>query len=92
MFTEAAEFNTSTGQRGTIPCCVFPIEDVDPFADTDTASTVKRIKIVIRRADWLSFADAPEIGNMVKTGDGKTWKIESSDMEQNWWSVKARSV
>ena len=92
MFTEAAEFVTSAGRHGTVPCCVFPIEDIDPFAETDTASAVKRVKIVVRRADWLSFAEAPEIGNTVRTPDGKAWKVESSDMEQDWWSLQARSV
>ena len=48
MFTEAAEFVTSAGRHGTVPCCVFPIEDIDPFAETDTASAVKRVKRSVR--------------------------------------------
>ncbi len=92
MFSEAAEFVTTSDKRATVACCIFPIEDVDPFADTDVTSDVKRINIVIRQKEWMSFKERPTVGNLVITPDGSKWKIETSDMEQDWWSLKARSI
>lgn len=92
MFGEAAQFVTTSNQRGTVNCCIFPIEEVDPFAETDTASDVKRANILVRKKDWLSFKETPAVGNLVITPDGRKWKIEQEDLEQDWWSIKVRSV
>ena len=92
MFTEAAEFVTSSGSRATVACCVFPIEEVDPFADTDLTSDVRRMSILVRHTDLVSVKDKPVVGGLVITPDGLRWKIEKADLEQNWWSLKARSI
>ncbi len=92
MFTEAAEFVTASGIRGTVPCCTFPIEAVDPFVETDIANDVRRAHILVRKRDWMSFSEEPQIGDAVTTPDAKTWKIETFDIGQDWYRLGVRSA
>jgi len=92
MFTEAAEFTTSSGIRGTVPCCVFPIEAVDPFVETDVANDVRRANILVRKCDWITLKEEPKVGDSVTTPDTKRWKIETFDIEQDWYRLGVRSA
>lgn len=92
MFTEVVEYTTSTGVKGTVPCCFFPIEEVDPFVETDIDNETRRANILIRRKDWLAYSDEPKVGNSVSTPDGRKWKVETYDLEQDWYKLGVRSI
>jgi hypothetical protein len=53
MFSDEAEYTASVkGEKGTIECCVFPVETVDPFADSDSDSKIKSVSVLVRKHDW----------------------------------------
>ena len=92
MFSDEAQFTTiKTNETSTLRCCVFPREDVDPFADSDNVSTIKAATVLVRKSDW-TFNAAPSIGDQVLTPNGDKYKVSSIDMEQNWYRLNGRSV
>lgn len=92
MFTEQAQFSTKTGYTGTMECCVFPIETVDPFAETDISTDVKRANILVTKKDWGVLPEKPSIGDSITTIDGKNWNIEMVEDEQDWFRLEVRSA
>lgn len=94
MFTDTVEITKANKSRGTVPCCFFPLEDVEPFTDNDTESTIKSANILIRVTDWaLAFSNQKiEIGDSVKGLNGITYKIADVTKEQSWFRVYARTV
>lgn len=78
---------TSSGTSHQVKACVFPIEEVDPFADSDNKSELKRLNILIQHDDW-NYGEI-KVGSPVQYGSG-TYKIETVDTEQSWWQIVAR--
>lgn len=92
MFSDEAEFTTiKTDETSTLECCVFPREDVDPFADSDNQSLIKAATILVRKRDW-TFDAKPSVGDQVLMPNGDKYKVASIDMEQNWYRLNGRSV
>lgn len=93
MFMECADFTTEQGGlRGTVPCCLFPVESIDPFVETDIDTKVKRANVLVRKRDWLDLEDKPQIGDHVRWVDGSEWLVESCDIEQDWYRMEVRGV
>lgn len=79
----------------SIPCCIFPIEDIDPFDDNSAKSNIKKINILVRYDDWndapaLSDIE-PEIGDKIIT-DGKNYKVSIVENENGQWRMEGRSI
>jgi len=70
---------------------VFPIETVDPFADSDTENEAKRIQVLIRKADWR-FATAPKTGDEITALPNTKYRVQDVDDELDGYRIKARSV
>lgn len=90
MFSDTAEIKTKT-ERGTVKCCVFPIEDVDPFIDTDTETKIKRISILLKKKNWFC-GTRPSIGDRITLPNGEQFKLSEINDEQNWYKMTARSI
>lgn len=79
----------------SISCCIFPIEDIDPFDDTNAKSDIKKINILVRYDDWncdaVLSAIEPEIGDKVIT-DVKSYKICIVENENGQWRMEGRSI
>lgn len=92
MFSDEAQFTTiKTNETSTLSCCVFPREDVDPFADGDNESLIRAATILVRKDDW-TFAATPSVGDQVLMPNGDKYKVASIDLEQNWYRLNGRSV
>jgi len=93
MFSDEAEFSLiKDGSRGTVRCCVFPREETDPFADSDNESLVAAASVLVRKGDWHFAAPRPSVGDEIRLPCGDVYKVQSVQQEQNWWTLKGRSV
>ena len=91
MFSEDAEFTASAvGMRATLKCCVFPREDVDPFAERDNVSEIKSVSVLMKKRAW-TLTDRPAVGDKIKLANGDKYKILAVADEQNWWRITGRS-
>lgn len=92
MFDDEAEFTImTTNERGTVQCCVFPREVVDPFVDSDNQSLIKSLTVLVRKSDWVFRQRQPNIGDQIKLPNNDTYKISTIDDEQNWYRLTGRS-
>ena len=93
MFDDVVEYSVSKAdERGTIDCCIFPIENIDPFADIDTDSSIKLMSVLIKKSCWHFTTKQPDIGDVITLPCGKKFKIAEVDEEQNWWKTVGRSI
>lgn len=65
MFDDEAEFRLEDGRRSTVKCCVFPMETVDPFADSDNESAIKSVSVLVRHCDWHFVEKKPSVGDQI---------------------------
>ena len=95
MFSETVQLNiTRNGMTYSTPldACVFPIEDVDPFVDSDTDNETKRISVILRIEDVRNaLNDKPQLQDTIKLIDDSVWGICEVKAEQSWYKVIARS-
>lgn len=92
MFDDAAEYAAEgCGEKGTIRCCVFPVENVDPFADVDSDSDVKRVSVLVQKPRWYFKQERPRVGDVVTMPCGEKYRVAEVDDEQNWWRILGRS-
>ena len=93
MFSDEVEYTTiKTNETSILVCCVFPREDVDPFADSDNESLIKAVTILVRQKDWPFTTKRPATGDQVLLVGGDKYKIATIDTEQNWYRLTGRSV
>lgn len=93
MFSEEAEFTVmKTNEKSVLECCVFPKEDVDPFAESDNESFIRAATILVRKRDWVFSTNEPMVGDQVRIPNGDIYKVASVDLEQNWYRLNGRSV
>ena len=93
MFDDVAEFTLAkSNERGTIHCCVFPKEEVDPFVESDNESLIMAATVLVKKCDWHFTTDRPAIGDKVKLPNGDVYKIYNVTPEQNWFKLDTRSV
>lgn len=93
MFEDVATFHTvKTTETKTLRCCIFPIETVDPFAESDSESDVKRISVLARKDEWDFNQKSPSVGDSIELRNGERYKVAEVRDEQNWWRTTARSV
>jgi len=63
MFSDEAQFTSiKTNETSTLSCCVFPREDIDPFADGDNESMIRAATILVRKDVW-NFTAKPSVGD-----------------------------
>ena len=92
MFSDEAEMVlASDGERGTVKCCVFPKEEVDPFIESDNESAVMQATLLMKKCDWHFLNKKPNVGDQFKLANGDKYKIFSIEAEQNWWKLNGRS-
>lgn len=91
MFSDNAEFSLVSGERATLQCCVFPKEDVDPFAESDNESTIMSATILVKKSDWCFSVKAPSVGDKITLPNGDKYKITTIKNEQNWYRLEGRS-
>lgn len=89
MFSDVVEYSTQS-ERGTIKCCIFPVEAIDPFLDSDSASDIKSITILIKKPNYY-FRQKPSIGDKIKTPETK-FNVVKIDDEQSWYKIFGRTV
>lgn len=93
MFCDEVEYTTiKSNETSILECCVFPREDVDPFADSDNESLIKAVTFLVRQKDWHFTANRPATGDQVLMPNGDIYKIATIDVEQNWYRLTGRSV
>lgn len=94
MFLDVIEISSkrkSDYNKTSLNACVFPIETVEPFIDTDTQSEVKHICVVIHKSDW-PFKNLMAIGDTITEFDSTTWKITDVSLEQDDIKITARGT
>lgn len=93
MFCDEVAYTlgSDSTQSGTIRCCAFPMEDVDPFAESDNVSDIRAVTLLVNKADW-TFADnaKPSVGDRF-THDGERYRVYQVTPEQSWWRLIGRS-
>ena len=93
MFEDVATFQTvKTTETKTFRCCVFPIETVDPFIESDSESDVKKISVLLRKDEWDLNQKSPSIGDAMELRNGERYKVSEVRDEQNWWKLTGRSA
>ena len=93
MFDDTADYTTAKdGSCARVRCCAFPIEDIDPFAETDADSEIKKVTILVRKSEWNFNAKSPQIGDKVELTDDAEYRISEVNDEQNWWKLTGRSA
>ena len=92
MFSEEATIvlNSNSQLSGTVECCAFPMEDVDPFADGDNISETRAVTMLVKKSDWL-LSSKPCVGDKFTLEDGENYKVYSVVPEQSWWKLIGRS-
>ena len=64
MFSDKAEITLiKNGERGTIDCCVFPKEEVDPFVEGDNESLIMMATVLVKKCDWHFSVVRPSVGD-----------------------------
>ena len=94
MFCDTVEFTRKNGLRSSVDCCVFPLEDTDPFFDnSDPESNIKTMNVLVQKKDWAGTfgKDKPEIGERIKTMFDEEYRIAEVTQEQNWFRLFCRS-
>ena len=80
------------GGTKTIACCVFPIDDIDPFDDNANGSDIKRLNILIDVGEWeTKMGDEPKNGTSV-TFESKSFKVSKVENENGLFKLEVRSV
>lgn len=82
--------NSNSQLSGTVECCAFPMEDVDPFADGDNISETRAVTMLVKKSDWL-LSSKPCVGDKFTLEDGENYKVYSVVPEQSWWKLIGRS-
>ena len=67
--------------------CVFPIETVDPFGESDIENDAKSISVLIYKECATS---TPKISDVVALEDGSRWNVAQVEDEQTWWKLICR--
>ena len=78
----------------TISCCVFPIDDIDPFDDQAQKSNIKKMNILIQKQDWnksILSAIEPEIADKV-VFDTYEMKVSKVENENGLWRLEGRTI
>ncbi len=94
MFCDEATFvlNANAQLSGTIDCCAFPLEDVDPFAEGDNISDIRAVTLLIKKSAWnFTNSTKPSVGDKFTLTDGEKYKVYSIVPEQDWWKLIGRS-
>jgi len=81
---------TRNGVRYPVKACVFPIEQVDPFVDSDYQNDVKLISALIRKRG-IPKGWKPQVGDEVQLANGEKYKASEIEDEQIWFKMTARS-
>ena len=87
MFDEQITLTHLDGVDENGMACVFPIETVDPFADSDTENMAKALSVLLKYGDEVS---QPLVGEKITLSDGTNWNIGAVDNEQTWWKLTCR--
>jgi len=91
MFCDSVTFVLGAQLSGIIQCSVFPMEDVEPFADGDNISDIRSVTLLVKKSDWnFTNRTKPEVGDKFIM-DGDNFKIYSIVPEQSWWKLIGRS-
>lgn len=94
MFSDTATFvlNANSQLSGTIDCCAFPMESIDPFAEGDNVSEVRSVTLLVRKSDWtFTNSTKPSTGDKFTLDDGLNYRVSTVMPEQNWWKIVGRS-
>lgn len=67
--------------------CVFPIETVDPFAESDIENDAKSISVLLCKE---CASSTPKISDEVVLEDGSRWNVAQVEDEQTWWKLICR--
>lgn len=97
MFSETVEVSGSRAKgqsfRGSFSACVYPVEDEEPFADTDADSDLRHFRLLVTkmgRRGW-NKPYPPQIGDQVKLKNGSKWKVSKMEDRQFWFELEARN-
>ena len=86
-----AAINANTTVRTNLTACVFPLETVNPFADSDTENEAKCIQVLIRKAYW-PFATPPKTGDEITALPNAKYRVQDVEDELDDFRITARSV
>lgn len=86
------------GRTFTISCkgCTFPIDDIDPYADTDAENNVKKMNVIIQKTH-LPKVDfdklyTPQIGDSVIVDTSNyNWKISKVENKIDFYELECKS-
>ena len=86
VFGRFNKVNTQTN----IPAVVFPIQQIDPFGETEIESQIKIIKVNVRKKD-VNVGEI-SIGDEIMLSNYSKWKVTSVDFLDDCYDIAARSV
>ena len=69
-----------------VDCCIFPVEDVEPFSEVDIDSDLETVKIVALSCEYM-----PQVGDVAITEDDVEWKLTSVKKSLGQIDMTARS-
>ena len=97
MFTDVVEISGARPRgcsfRGSFTSCVYPVEDDEPFSETDAETSLKRITLLVIKRGSLGWNKSypPQIGDQVVLENGSKWKVSNVDDRLDWFEVRAKS-
>ena len=97
MFTDTVEIHGVRPQgssfKGVFSSCVYPVEKEDPFDGNDADTDIMKLVLLVnkRGAKGWYMKTPPQIGDTVKTTDGKTYKVNHVSDTVDWYQLEAKS-
>lgn len=72
----------------SLQASVFPIEDIDPFSDTDIDTEIKKIQIIV---DKIYFGKI-QVGDEITTEENEKFKVSKVEKTLDFTRIEARSI
>ena len=70
--------------------CVFPVEDVEPLAESDIDSDVRRVSILVPPSAIRDRASRPLVGDVLTQQDGTRWTVSRVIDEAGFLRIEAK--
>ena len=75
-------------QRYPVLACVFTEEQVDPFIEHDSESSIRLLTVLVPKKNWRNPRFV-QVGDSV-FASGSRWTVAEIEDEHDWFKVRAR--
>lgn len=93
MFCDVVEFacvREGRKNRSSVRACVFPVEDVDPFVDSDVENNLKKIHVIVKKLSMDALGVVPKVGDVFKMANCESYGITSVELQHWDYVITAR--